>query len=88
MSVLLAALLTFPLAFVFERGGHSIGGTAILHTSSNAPVLVLSFSDDVLATALVPHMVVVLVSLYLGFALLGFLSTKPSVRLNPDTTYN
>lgn len=67
-----------------ERGSNQVDQPP----SSNTPVLVLSFSDDVLATALVPHMVVVLVSLYLGFALLGFLSTKPSVRLKPDATYN
>ncbi len=66
-AVLLAALLAFPLALVFERGGGSIGGPAILHTSSNAPVMVLGLPDDVVATALVPHMAVVLVSLYLVF---------------------
>jgi membrane protease YdiL (CAAX protease family) len=68
-SVLLAALLTFPLAYVFERGGNSVGGAAILHTSSNASVLVLAVPDEALASALVPHMAVVLVSLYLVFVL-------------------
>jgi len=68
-SVLLAALLAYPLAFVFERGGNSIVGPAILHTSSNAPVTVLAMPDDALAAALVPHMAVVLVSLYLVFGL-------------------
>jgi len=66
-SVLLAALLAFPLAFIFERGSNSIGGPAILHTSSNAPVIVLALSDDFIGTALVPHMGVVLVSLYFVF---------------------
>jgi hypothetical protein len=68
-SVLLAALLAYPLAFVFDRGGNSIVGPAILHTSSNAPVTVLAMPDDALAAALVPHMAVVLVSLYLVFGL-------------------
>ena len=67
-AVLLAALLAFPLALVFERGGRSIGGPAILHTSSNAPVMVLALPSDFVATALVPHMVVVLISLCLVFA--------------------
>ena len=63
-SVVLAALLAYPLAFVFERGGNSIAGPAILHTSSNAPVIVLSMPEDFMAAALVPHMGVVLASLY------------------------
>ena len=66
-SVLLAALLAFPLAFIFERGGNSIGGPAILHTSSNAPVIVIALSEDFIRMALVPHMGVVLMSLYLVF---------------------
>jgi membrane protease YdiL (CAAX protease family) len=66
-SVLLAALLAYPLAFVFERGGNSIAGPAILHTSSNAPVMLLGLPEDFLASALVPHMGVILVSLYLLF---------------------
>jgi len=66
-SVILAALLAFPLAFIFERGGNSIGGPAILHTSSNAPVLIFALPASFIARALVPHMGVVLISLYLTF---------------------
>ena len=66
-SVLLAFLLSYPLAFVFERGGNSIVGPAILHTSSNAPVMILDLADE-LSGALLPHMAVVLVSRYLVFA--------------------
>ena len=72
-SVLLAALLAYPLAFVFERGGNSIVAPAILHTSSNAPVVILAMSEDIVAAALVPHMGVVLLSLYLVFAFRKFL---------------
>jgi len=67
-SVLLAFLLSYPLAFVFERGGNSIIGPAILHTSSNAPVMILDLPDELMSGALLPHMAVVLVSLYLVFA--------------------
>jgi len=67
-SVMLAALLAYPLAFVFERGGNSIIAPAILHASSNAPVVVLAMPEDIAAVALVPHMGVVLLSLYLVFA--------------------
>jgi membrane protease YdiL (CAAX protease family) len=70
-SVVLAALLAYPLAFVFERGGNSIVGPAILHTSSNAPVIVLALPEDVMAAALVPHMGVVLASLYALFSTVG-----------------
>ena len=48
---------------------NSIVGPAILHTNSNAPVTALAMPDDALAVALVPHMAVVLVSLYLVFGL-------------------
>jgi membrane protease YdiL (CAAX protease family) len=75
-SVLLAALLTFPLAYLFERGGNSIGGPAILHTSSNAPVIILALPPSFMATALVPHMGVILISLYLIFALRPFLADQ------------
>jgi membrane protease YdiL (CAAX protease family) len=66
-AVVLAALLAYPLASVFERGGNSIVGPAILHTSSNAPAIVLSLPEDFMATALLPHMGVVLASLYALF---------------------
>jgi membrane protease YdiL (CAAX protease family) len=76
-SVLLAALLTFPLAYLFERGGNSIGGPAILHTSSNAPVIILALPPSFMTTALVPHMGVILISLYLIFALRRFPADQP-----------
>jgi membrane protease YdiL (CAAX protease family) len=79
-SVLLAALLAYPMAFVFERGGYSIGGPAILHTSSNAPAFLFALPDEFTASALVPHMGVVLGSMYLVFVLSGFLANEPPRR--------
>lgn len=76
-SVLLAALLSFPLAFVFERGGSSLAGPAILHTSSNAPALVFALPETFVVGALIPHMAVVLASLYLVFAWRGLLTSRP-----------
>jgi membrane protease YdiL (CAAX protease family) len=66
-SVVLAALLTWPLAYVFERGGNSIATPAILHTSSNAPMLILEAPDGGLTAVLVPYMAGVLGSIYLVF---------------------
>jgi membrane protease YdiL (CAAX protease family) len=66
-SVGLAALLSYPLAFAFERGGNSIAGPALLHTSSNAPVMIFAIPDEFIGAVLLPHMAVVLVSLYLLF---------------------
>jgi membrane protease YdiL (CAAX protease family) len=71
-SILLALLLGFPLAFLYERGGNSIGGPAILHTSSNAPLMLFAAGDGA-GTLLLPHMAVVLVSIYLVFAFLPWL---------------
>jgi membrane protease YdiL (CAAX protease family) len=73
-SVLLAALLAFPLAYVYARGGNSLGGPAILHTSSNAPMIILALPESFAATVLVPYMGVVLVSIYLVFVLYKFLT--------------
>ena len=67
-SVLLAFMLSYPLAFAFERGGNSIAAPAILHTSSNAPVMILSLPDELMNRVLLPHMAIVLMSLYLVFA--------------------
>jgi membrane protease YdiL (CAAX protease family) len=64
-SVLLAALLSYPMALIFERGGNSIAGPAVLHTSSNAPVIVLAMPEDLMARLLVAHMGVILMSLCL-----------------------
>jgi membrane protease YdiL (CAAX protease family) len=66
-SVGLALALAFPLAFLYERGGNSLGAPAILHTSSNAPMMLLVTAEGATA-AILPHMGVVLVSMYLSFA--------------------
>jgi membrane protease YdiL (CAAX protease family) len=66
-AVFLALLLSYPMAFVFERGGYSIVLPAILHTSSNAPVFVFAIPSDLMAAALVPHMGAVLFCLYTVF---------------------
>lgn len=66
-SVILALLLAYPLAFMFERGGRSIAGPAILHTSSNAPMMIIGLPDEIRAMAIVPHMGIVLASMYLVF---------------------
>ena len=66
-SVLLAALLSYPMALVFERGGNSIAGPAVLHTSSNAPVIILAMPADLMAGVLVAHMGVIVVSVWLVF---------------------
>ena len=75
-SVLLAMCLAFPFAFLFERGGNSIGAPAILHTSSNAP-MVLFASPELIAAAILPHMAVVLGSMFLSFAFTRYLD-RPS----------
>lgn len=75
-SVLLAALLAFPLAYSYAHGGNSLGGPAILHTSSNAPMIILALPPTFLATALLPYMGVVLVSIYLVFILDRCLDTN------------
>jgi membrane protease YdiL (CAAX protease family) len=67
-SVLLAALLAFPLGFMFERGDNSIVAPAILHTSSNAPILIATMSPEAQTALVLPHMGAVLVSIYLCFA--------------------
>ena len=89
-SVLLAVLFAYPMAFVFDRGGNSIAGSAILHTSSNAPVLILSLPEEFMTAALLPHMGVIIVSLYLSFVVQQVLVekrrrvTKPTMRTSSD----
>jgi membrane protease YdiL (CAAX protease family) len=68
-SVILALALAYPLALSFEHGGRSLAGPAILHTSSNAPMMVFALPDDFRAAALLPHMAVVLGSLSVMFLL-------------------
>jgi membrane protease YdiL (CAAX protease family) len=65
-SVLLALLLAFPLAFIYERGDNSLAGPAVLHTSSNAPMMLFATPADA-AQLILPYMAVVLVSIYLTF---------------------
>ena len=67
-SVVLAALLSFPLAYLYEQGGNSTGAPALIHTSTNAPMIILAMPPEVAATVLAPYMGVILVSLYLVFA--------------------
>lgn len=76
-SVALAVFLTFPLAFLFEKGGNSIGGPAIIHTSTNAPVLLFAMPPSFMTSALLLHMVVLVISLYLVFLFRGFLNKQP-----------
>ncbi len=64
-SVVLAAALGYPLAFMFEAGGRSLGAPAILHTGSNAPIVLFVLPAEATASILMPHMAVVLVSIYL-----------------------
>jgi hypothetical protein len=68
------------MAFLFERGGRSIAVPAILHTSSNAPVVVLAIPTDLMETALVPHMDIVLISLYLVFMTRRVLAKDEATR--------
>jgi membrane protease YdiL (CAAX protease family) len=65
-SVVLALALAFPLAFLYERGGNSLGTPAILHTSSNAPMM-LFVIPEAAGDVLLPHVAVVLASMYLSF---------------------
>ena len=66
--------LAFPFAFLYERGGNSLGAPAILHTSSNAPMM-LFVVPDAAGDVLLPHMAVVLASMYLSFAFRPWLRT-------------
>jgi membrane protease YdiL (CAAX protease family) len=67
-SIVLSVLLAWPLALLFEPGGNSIVPPAILHTSSNAPVMIFVSAGNVDAV-LLPHMAVVLVSMYLALGM-------------------
>jgi membrane protease YdiL (CAAX protease family) len=78
-SVVLATLLTFPLVYIYARGGNSLCGPAILHTSSNAPMIILAMPQSFVASVLVLYMGVVLVSIYLVFVLYRF-PVRPAVK--------
>jgi membrane protease YdiL (CAAX protease family) len=64
-SVVLALLLAYPMCRAFEDGGRSIAGPAILHTGTNASFMVFGDPND--GNLVLPHMAVVLVSVYLLF---------------------
>lgn len=66
-SVALAFAVAFPLAFLYERGGNSLGAPALVHISSNAPML-LFVAPEAAGGLVLPHMSVVLASMYLTFA--------------------
>ncbi len=74
-SVVLAFAVAFPLAFLYERGGNSLGAPAILHTSSNAPMM-LFLVPDATGEVLLLHMAVVLASMYLSFAFRPWLRSE------------
>jgi len=77
-SVGLALALAFPLAFLYERGGSSLGAPAILHTSSNAPMM-LFVRPEAAGDVVLLHMAVVLASMYASFALLHWPQPEDSV---------
>lgn len=66
-SIVLALAVAFPLAFLYESGGHSLGAPVILHTSSNAPMM-LFVTAEAAGAVVLPHMAVVLASMYMSFA--------------------
>jgi membrane protease YdiL (CAAX protease family) len=74
-SVVLAFAVAFPLAFLYERGGNSLGAPAILHTSSNAPMM-LFVVPEAAGGVVLPHMAVVLASMYLSFAFRPWLRSE------------
>lgn len=76
-SVLLALFLGFPLAFLYERGGNSFAAPAILHTSSNAPMMLFA-TQEASAAIILPYMIIVLASMYLCFAFAGWLRRAPT----------
>lgn len=81
-AVLLALGLAFPLAFLYERGGNSLAGPIILHTSSNAPMMLFA-TPELMTAAILPHMVVVLGSMYLSFAFARWLDPAPATIRSP-----
>jgi membrane protease YdiL (CAAX protease family) len=74
-SVVLAFAVTFPLALLYEGGGNSLGAPAILHTSSNAPMLLFVIPGTA-GTVLLPYMAVVLASMCLCLAFRPWLRTS------------
>ena len=78
-SVALALAVAFPLAFLYESGGGSLAAPAILHTSANAPML-LFVTTGAAGAVILPHMAVVLASMYLSFAFRPWLRPEPAPR--------
>lgn len=78
-AVVLALAVAFPLAFVYERGGHSLAAPAILHTGSNAPMMLFAPPQPA-AGVLLMHMAVVLGSMYLCLAVSRFESGRAQRR--------
>lgn len=62
-SVALDLLLTFPFVCFYEHGGCSILPPALLHTGSNAPVLLLLADAEQVSLAM-PYLATVLGVLY------------------------
>ena len=73
----LAVALTMPLIVFYERGGRSLLPPAILHTGSNASVM-LFLAPPEQQVLLLPHMGIVLAALYGAMALLVFVERLPS----------
>ena len=70
-------LLRQILLCVWGVGATFVAERLLFGSSSNAPVMLFVLPADFIATALVPHMGVVLVSLYLVFALRRWLAAPP-----------
>lgn len=80
-SVVLALIVAFPLCLLYEGGGNSLGAPAILHTSSNAPMM-LFVIPEAAGTVLVPYMTVVLASMCLGFVFRPWLTSRQAEELH------
>jgi len=77
VSMVLALAVAFPFAFLYERGGYSLCAPAILHTSSNAPMMFF-VTAEAIGSVILPHMAVVLVSMVLSFAFRPWLRSPPT----------
>jgi membrane protease YdiL (CAAX protease family) len=87
-SVVLAFAVAFPLAFLYEAGGNSLSAPAILHTSSNAPMMLFVIPQTAGEVTL-SYMAVVLASMWLSFAFWPWLRTEAMQRsrtwtVNPE----
>jgi membrane protease YdiL (CAAX protease family) len=74
-SMILALLLTYPFVFFYEHNERSILAPAILHTGTNAS-LILFLTSTLQQVFLMQHMLIVLASLYGATALLAVLERK------------